>query len=157
MLAQPSLPSHLPAPVWTPVPRMGAGGSAEALGCPDTSIPGGRLPKAKAKSEQGGGLTSMEERLSSDFEAQRPAGGIPAARPSGTVDRRDWSCLTQQERDFGSSGVETGAAGKTVPCKPAAAGSPAAGVHGGLSRLRGCVCITPFFFSKTRILTQKQN
>lgn len=99
----------------------------------------------------------MEERFSSDFEAQRPAGGIPAARPSGTVAHRDWSCLTQQERDFGPSGVETGAAGKTVPCKPAAAGSPAAGVHGGLSRLRGWVCITPlFFFLKTEDLLRSR-
>ena len=71
---------------------------------------------------------------------------------------RGWSCVTQQDRGFGCSGGEAGAAWKTVPCKPVAPGSPAAGVHGsaeGLSRLRGCVCITQLFLKTENLLRSR--
>lgn len=51
MLAQPGFPSHLPVfGVDTRVAHQ-CRGSAEALGCSDTSVPGGRLPVAKAEPE----------------------------------------------------------------------------------------------------------
>lgn len=70
--------------------------------------------------------------------------------------------MNQQELGFRCWVVRQGLQGRGVPCKPAAPGSPAAGVHGSARQCRGPelaqgLCVHHPAFSKNRRLTQKQN
>lgn len=179
MLAQPRLPTHSPALVWTPMLPVGAGGSAEALGCPHTSGPAGRLPVTKAEpgrlelnegeaQRQGGRPFAPGQGWRFRGSAPLVASLLPGspwlgawreAQPGGRhPGSRGWSCGTQQERGFGCSAARQGLAGKIVPCKPAAPGGPAAGRHGraaGLSRLRACLHRLAFFLKTEDLLRSR--